>query len=83
MRTGRSVIQGAGPGEDGSAADAAPGRPAAGNRSGDGKYGLSADDRDWVERTAASLGPLTDKQRDALGRLLRTRVGSGCRPGPP
>lgn len=36
-----------------------------------GKYDLSADDLDWVERTVAALGPLTDKQRDALGRLLR------------
>ena len=42
-------------------------------RGGNGKYDLSADDREWVERTAASLGPLTDKQRDILGLLLRKR----------
>src|ERR1022692_1609022 len=47
--------------------------PPAAGRGGDGKYDLSADDRDWVERTAASLGPLTDKQRDILGLLLRKR----------
>jgi len=72
MRDGLRVIHGAGPGEDELAADAACGLPAAG-RDGDGKYDLSADDREWVERTAASLGPLTDKQRDTLGLLLRKR----------
>jgi len=54
------------------AADAACGLPAAG-RGGDGKYDLCADDREWVERIAVSLGPLTDKQRDILGLLLRKR----------
>ena len=54
------------------AADAAGGQPAAG-RGGNGEYELSADDREWVERTAAGLGPLTDKQRDLLGLLLRKR----------
>jgi hypothetical protein len=37
------------------------------------KYDLSEDDRQWVTRTVASLGPLTDRQRDILGLLLRTR----------
>jgi hypothetical protein len=60
----------AAPGGDGTAADAARSEPAAGH-GGDDKYDLSADDREWVERTAASLGPLTDKQRDILGLLLR------------
>jgi len=73
MRDGLLAIHGAGPGEDdGPAAPAASGQPAAG-RGGDGKYDLSADDWEWVERTAASLGPLTDKQRDILGLLLRKR----------
>jgi hypothetical protein len=34
---------------------------------------LSEEDRQWVTRTVASLGPLTDRQRDILGLLLRTR----------
>jgi hypothetical protein len=71
MRDGLRAIHDAGPGEDELAAGAARGQPAAGR--GDGKYDLSADDREWVERTAASLGPLTDKQRDILGLLLRKR----------
>jgi hypothetical protein len=58
------------PGRDGPAADDARSEPSAGH-GGDGKYDLSADDREWVERTAASLGPLTDKQRDILSMLLR------------
>jgi hypothetical protein len=70
MRDGLRAIHDAGPGEDELAADAACGQPAAG-RGGDGRYDLSGDDREWVERTAAGLGPLTDKQRDALGLLLR------------
>ncbi len=80
MRDGLRAIHGAGPGEDELAADAACGQPTAGrggdgdgDGDGDGKYDLSADDREWVERTAASLGPLTDKQRDVLGLLLRKR----------
>jgi len=72
MRDGLRAIHGTGPGENELTADAACGQPAAG-RDGDGKYDLSADDREWVERTAASLGPLTDKQRDILGLLLRKR----------
>ena len=72
MRDGLRAIHDVGPGEDELAPDAASGQPAAG-RGGDGKYDLSADDREWVERTAASLGPLTDKQRDILGLLLRKR----------
>ena len=50
-----------------------PAASQAAGRGGGGKYDLSADDREWVERTAASLGPLTDKQRDILGLLLRQR----------
>jgi len=69
MRDGLRAIHGADLGEDELAAD---GEPTAG-RGGDGKYDLSPDDREWVERTAASLGPLTDKQRDILGLLLRKR----------
>jgi hypothetical protein len=38
-----------------------------------GKYELCEEDREWVTRTAGSLGPLTDRQRDTLARLLRTR----------
>jgi hypothetical protein len=72
MRDALRAIHDAGPGEDELAADAADGEPTA-RRGGDGKYDLSADDREWVERTAASLGPLTDKQRDILGLLLRKR----------
>jgi hypothetical protein len=71
MRDGFRAIHDAGPGEDERAADAACGQSA--RRGGDGKYDLSADDREWVERTASSLGPLTDKQRDILGLLLRKR----------
>ena len=71
MRDGLRAIHDAGPGGDERAADAACGQPA--GRGRDGKYDLSADDREWVERTAASLGPLTDKQRDILGLLLRKR----------
>jgi hypothetical protein len=70
MRDGLRAIHYTGPGEDEPAEDDGCGLSAAG-RSGDGKYDLSADDREWVERTAASLGPLTDKQRDILGLLLR------------
>jgi hypothetical protein len=72
MGDGLRAIQDAGPGEDELAAGDTCGQPAVG-RGGDGKYDLSAEDREWVERTAASLGPLTDKQRDILGLLLRKR----------
>jgi hypothetical protein len=57
----------------------ASGRPARPRTPGHGcqarpaKYDLSEDDRQWVTRTVASLGPLTDRQRDILGLLLRTR----------
>ena len=68
MREGHSVIHDSGPGEDGSAADAAPGQPARGH--GDGEYDLSAEDREWI------------KQRDILGLLLRARAGSACRARP-
>src|SRR6266404_3174285 len=37
----------------------------------DPKYQLADDDREWVARVVDSLGPLTQRQRDALGRLLR------------
>jgi len=39
-------------------------------RAGDGKYDLCEDDREWAEQAADRLGPLTDRQRDILGRLL-------------
>jgi hypothetical protein len=70
MREGLREMRSAAPVGDETAADAARSEPAAGH-DGDGKYDLSADDREWVERTAASLGPLTDKLRDILGLLLR------------
>ena len=69
MWDGFRALDDAGPGEDEPTADAACGQSAAGR--GGGKYDLSAEDREWVERTAASLGPLTGKQRDTLGLLLR------------
>jgi hypothetical protein len=72
MREGLRAIHGAGLGGDELAADAERSQPATGHGD-DGKYDLSAEDREWVERTAASLGPLTDKQRDILALLLRTR----------
>lgn len=68
-------MRAAAPVGDQTATDAARSDPAAGH-DGNGKYDLSAGDREWVERTAASLGPLTDKQHDILGRLLRTRAGA-------
>jgi hypothetical protein len=37
------------------------------------KYDLSEEDSQWISQTVASLGPLTDRQRDILGLLLRTR----------
>jgi hypothetical protein len=37
----------------------------------DPKYQLSDDDREWVARVVDGLGPPTQRQRDALGRLLR------------
>ena len=37
----------------------------------DPKYQLSDDDREGVARVVDSLGPLTQRQRDTLGRLLR------------
>jgi hypothetical protein len=36
-------------------------------------YDLSDEDREWARRTAASLPPLTGRQRDRLGMLLRKR----------
>ncbi len=39
----------------------------------DRKYDLCEEDRERVARTAGSLGPPTDRQRDILARLLRTR----------
>lgn len=47
-------------------------RPA-GDSDSEGKYELCEDDREWVARTVSRLGPLTDRQRDTLARLLRTR----------
>jgi hypothetical protein len=34
---------------------------------------LCEEDREWVARIASSLGPLSDRQRDILARLLHTR----------
>ena len=57
------------PGHDTSTGDAAP----PGTTASTGKYDLSDDDREWVDQTVASLGTLTDRQRDILGVLLRQR----------
>jgi hypothetical protein len=38
-----------------------------------GKHDLSEEDREWAEQIASSLGPLTDRQRDILARLLHAR----------
>lgn len=48
-------------------------RAPAGDSADEGKYELCEDDREWIARTASRLGPLTDRQRDTLARLLRTR----------
>jgi hypothetical protein len=76
VREGLREMRAAVPAGNETATDAARSDPAAWH-GGDGKYDLSAGDREWVERTAASLGPLTDRQRDTLGRLLRKRAGAG------
>jgi hypothetical protein len=39
----------------------------------EGKYDLCEEDREWVARIASGLGPLSDRQRDILARLLHTR----------
>jgi len=36
-------------------------------------YELTDEDREWARRTVAALPPLTDRQRDILAVLLRTR----------
>jgi hypothetical protein len=41
--------------------------------SGDDKYELTEEDREWARRTVAGLPPLTDRQRDILALLLRKR----------
>jgi hypothetical protein len=41
--------------------------------SGDDKYELTEEDREWARRTVASLPPLTPRQRDILALLLRQR----------
>jgi hypothetical protein len=46
----------------------AHGQPCAGRGEA---YELTDEDREWIRRTAASLGPLTSRQRDLLGQLLR------------
>jgi hypothetical protein len=38
-----------------------------------GEYELSEEDREWARRMVASLPPLTSRQRDRLGLLLRKR----------
>jgi hypothetical protein len=40
---------------------------------GEESYQLTDEDREWARRTVASLPPLTDRQRDILALLLRTR----------
>jgi hypothetical protein len=40
---------------------------------GEQSYELTDEDREWARRTVASLPPLTDRQRDILALLLRTR----------
>jgi len=35
---------------------------------------LTEEDREWARRTVADLPPLTDRQRDILALLLRTRA---------
>jgi hypothetical protein len=40
---------------------------------GQESYELTEEDREWARRTVASLPPLTDRQRDILALLLRTR----------
>ena len=37
------------------------------------EYELSEEDREWARRMVAGLPPLTDRQRDLLGLLLRKR----------
>ena len=37
---------------------------------GDAEYQLSVDDREWVRRTAKSLGPLTGRRQHILGRAV-------------
>ncbi len=39
----------------------------------DRKYQLSADEREWVDRTVDSLGPLTEQDREFLGMILHRR----------
>jgi hypothetical protein len=34
---------------------------------------LTDEDREWARRVAAGLPPLSDRQRDILGLLLRNR----------
>jgi hypothetical protein len=36
-----------------------------------GKYELSDDDREWVARVVAALGPLTNEEREFLALILR------------
>ena len=42
-------------------------------RSGQETCELTEEDHEWARRTVASLPPLTDRQRDILAVLLRTR----------
>jgi hypothetical protein len=43
-------------------------------------YQLTEDDWEWGTRTVDNLGPLTERQRDVLGRLLR-KLHEGDSPG--
>jgi hypothetical protein len=47
--------------------------PTAAAPGGDEKCELSEEDREWARRIAARLPPLTSRQRDLLGLLLRRR----------
>jgi len=47
--------------------------PGAACPAGQDGYELTEEDHEWARRTVASLPPLTDRQRDILALLLRTR----------
>jgi hypothetical protein len=60
------------PGHDPTASEDPPAAPASHDDEKQA-YELSDEDREWARRTAASLPPLTSRQRDRLGMLLRKR----------
>jgi len=49
-----------------------PGTPADQSDETD-EYELSEEDREWARRMVVGLPPLTSRQRDLLGMLLRRR----------